>query len=135
MPTIIPNKSPIDTEARRAVGFSLPLNGNAVFKPTYQTRDQIKSNLINFMLTNNGERVFNSNFGLDLRSYVFENTTDLTIEEIEFKIQEGIADYFPQVSIENLSVSPNPDANQISITVIYSIPQLGVEDEITISLV
>tara|TARA_R110001599_G_C12103763_1_gene647285 strand:+ start:599 stop:1006 length:408 start_codon:yes stop_codon:yes gene_type:complete len=135
MPTIIPNKSPIDTEARRAVGFSLPLNGNAVFKPTYQTRDQIKSNLINFMLTNNGERVFNPNFGLDLRSYVFENTTDLTIEEIEFKIQEGIADYFPQVSIENLSVSPNPDANQISITVIYSIPQLGVEDEITISLV
>lgn len=135
MPTIIPNKSPIDTEARRAVGFSLPLNGNAVFKPTYQTRDQIKSNLINFILTNNGERVFNPNFGLDLRSYVFENTTDLTIEEIEFKIQEGIADYFPQVSIENLSVSPNADANQISITVIYSIPQLGVEDEITISLV
>ncbi|MDB4276965.1 GPW/gp25 family protein [bacterium] len=135
MPTIIPNKSPIDTEARRAVGFSLPLNGNAVFKPTYQTRDQIKSNLINFMLTNNGERVFNPNFGLDLRSYVFENTTGLTIEEIEFKIQEGIADYFPQVSIENLSVSPNADANQISITVIYSIPQLGVEDEITISLV
>lgn len=135
MPTIIPNKAPIDTEARRAVGFSLPINGNAVFKPTYQTRDQIKSNLINFMLTNSGERVFNPNFGLDLRSYVFENTTDLTTEEIEFKIQEGIADYFPQVSIENLVVSPNIDINQINITVTYSIPQLGVEDEITISLV
>jgi phage baseplate assembly protein W len=135
MPTIIPNKSPIDTEARRAVGFSLPLNGNAVFKPTYQTRDQIKSNLINFMLTNNGERVFNPNFGLDLRNYVFENTTDLTTEEIEFKIQEGIADYFPQVSIENLVVSPNVDINQINITVTYSIPQLGVNDSITIALV
>lgn len=135
MPTIIPNKAPIDTEARRAVGFSLPLNGNAVFKPTYQTRDQIKSNLINFMLTNNGERVFNPNFGLDLRNYVFENTTDLTTEEIEFKIQEGIADYFPQVSIENLVVSPNVDVNQINITVTYSIPQLGVNDSITIALV
>lgn len=135
MPTIIPNKAPIDTEARRAVGFSLPLNGNAVFKPTYQTRDQIKSNLINFMLTNNGERVFNPNFGLDLRNYVFENTTDLTTEEIEFKIQEGIADYFPQVSIENLVVSPNIDINQINITVTYSIPQLGVNDSITIALV
>lgn len=135
MPTIIPNKAPIDTEARRAVGFSLPLNGNAVFKPTYQTRDQIKSNLINFMLTNNGERVFNPNFGLDLRNYVFENTTDLTTEEIEFKIQEGIADYFPQVSIENLVVSPNVDINQINITVTYSIPQLGVNDSITIALV
>ena len=134
MPTIIPNKAPIDTEARRAVGFSLPMNGNAVFKPTYQTRDQIKSNLINFMLTNNGERVFNPNFGLDLRSYVFENNTDLTSDEIEFKIQEGIADYFPQVSIENLTITPNEDANQINITVTYSIPQLGVDDSITIAL-
>lgn len=134
MPTIIPNKAPIDTEARRAVGFSLPINGNAVFKPTYQTRDQIKSNLINFMLTNNGERVFNPNFGLDLRSYVFENNTDLTSDEIEFKIQEGIADYFPQVSIENLTITPNEDANQINITVTYSIPQLGVDDSITIAL-
>ena len=134
MPTIIPNKAPIDTEARKSVGFSLPINGNAVFNPTYQTRDQIKSNLINFMLTNNGERVFNPNFGLDLRSYVFENNTDLTSDEIEFKIQEGIADYFPQVSIENLTITPNEDANQINITVTYSIPQLGVDDSITIAL-
>jgi phage baseplate assembly protein W len=135
MPTIIPNKNPIDTEARRAVGFSLPLNGDAVFKPTYQTRDQIKSNLINYMLTNTGERVFNPNFGLDLRNYVFENVVDLTTEEIEFKIQQGIANFFPEVSIEELSMVSSPDTQQINITVTYSIPQFGVEDEITIALV
>tara|TARA_B110000977_G_scaffold194416_1_gene270952 strand:- start:663 stop:1070 length:408 start_codon:yes stop_codon:yes gene_type:complete len=135
MPTIVPNKSPIDTEARRAVGFSLPLNGDAVFKPTYQTRDQIKSNLINYMLTNKGERVFNPNFGLDLRNYVFENSTDLTTEEIEFKIQEGIAEFFPQVNIEQLILAQTPDRNKINITVTYSIPQLGVNDSIEIALV
>lgn len=135
MATIIPNKFPIDDEGRKAVGFSLPLNGNAVFKPTYKTQDQIKANLINYMLTNNGERVFNPNFGLDLRNYVFENTVDLTTEEIEFKIQEGIASFFPQVTIESLQVASSPDTNQISITVIYSIPSFGVNDTITIALV
>ena len=61
MAQIIQNKYPIDTEARRAVGFGFPLNGNAVFVPTYQTRDQIKANLVNYLLTNRGERVFNPN--------------------------------------------------------------------------
>lgn len=135
MPTIISNKNPIDGEDRKAVGFSLPLNGNAVFNQTYQTRDQIKSNLINFMLTNQGERFFNNSFGLDLRSYVFETSTDLTIDEIEYKIQEGIADFFPQVTIENLEVLNSPDRNQINITVTYSIPDFGVNDTITIALV
>ena len=134
MPTIIPNKAPIDTEARRAVGFSLPLNGNAVFKPTYQTRDQIKSNLINFMLTNKGERVFNPNFGLDLRSFVFESNTDLSTEVIEFKIQDGVSTFFPEITIKSLQVASSPDINQVNITVIYSIPYLGVDDTITIAI-
>ena len=51
MAQIIQNKYPIDTEARRAVGFGFPLNGDAVFVPTYQTRDQIKANLVNYLLT------------------------------------------------------------------------------------
>ena len=72
MAQIIQNKYPIDTEARKAVGFGFPLNGNAVFVPTYQTRDQIKANLVNYLLTNRGERVFNPNFGADLRNLLFE---------------------------------------------------------------
>ena len=78
MAQIIQNKYPIDTEARKAVGFGFPLNGNAVFVPTYQTRDQIKANLVNYLLTNRGERVFNPNFGADLRNLLFENILDTT---------------------------------------------------------
>ena len=63
MARIIANKFPIDTEARKTVGFGFPLNGDAVFKPTYQTKDQIQANLINYLLTNKSERVFNPNFG------------------------------------------------------------------------
>ena len=33
---------------RKAIGFGFPLNGDAVFVPTYQTKDQIQANLINF---------------------------------------------------------------------------------------
>ena len=46
MAQIIANKIPIDLNARKAVGFGFPLNGNAVFVPTYQTKNQIQANLI-----------------------------------------------------------------------------------------
>ena len=50
MARIIENRFPIDSIARKAVGFGFPLNGPAVFVPTYTTREQTKSNLIiNFM--------------------------------------------------------------------------------------
>ena len=90
MAQIIQNKYPIDTEARRAVGFGFPLNGNAVFVPTYQTRDQIKANLVNYLLTNKGERVFNPNFGGDLRNLLFENVLDATVEDLRERIQNDI---------------------------------------------
>ena len=51
--------SPIDFNPSAAVGVDLPFNGNAVFKSNYQTKDAIKNNLINFFLTNPGDRFLN----------------------------------------------------------------------------
>ena len=72
MAQILANKIPIDSNPRKAVGFGFPINGDAVFVPTYTTRDQIKANLVNYLLTNRGERVFNPNYGANLRAQVFE---------------------------------------------------------------
>ena len=47
----IKNIFPIDTNKRQAIGFSFPFNGPAGgFKPTYSTKDQLKSNLIKYIL-------------------------------------------------------------------------------------
>ena len=56
MAYIISSKFPVDTLPDVAVGVSIPFSGKAVFNQTYLTKDQIKSNLINFFLTNKGER-------------------------------------------------------------------------------
>ena len=36
------------------LGFSFPMSGNAVFSTTYTTRDVVRANLINWILTNKG---------------------------------------------------------------------------------
>ena len=105
MAQIIANKNPIDSQPRRAVGFGFPINGPAVFVPTYQTRDQIKSNLINFLLTNKGERVFNPNYGADLRSQIFEQLDSSNLDDLSFTIQQYIANQFPTIIVEDLTFS------------------------------
>jgi len=91
MAQIIQNKYPIDQEDRKAVGFGFPLNGDAVFVPTYQTRDQIRANLINYLLTNLGERVFRPSFGANLRNLLFENIIDDTLDELFFNASNKIS--------------------------------------------
>ena len=52
----IANKYPIDTKPRVAVGVRLPFSEPYVFSSTYTTQDQLKSNILNYLMTNPGER-------------------------------------------------------------------------------
>jgi len=131
---IIQNKYPIDLNARRAVGFGFPLDGNAVFIPTYQTRDQIKANLVNYILTNRGERVFNPNFGANLRALLFEGIDDSTLDEIQNRIQNSISTYFPQIIINQIKFNTQPDQNTINFTLTYQIINFGITDSVNILL-
>jgi phage baseplate assembly protein W len=134
MAQIIANKQPIDSNPRKAVGFGFPINGDAVFVPTYTTKDQIKSNLVNYLLTNRGERVFNPNYGANLRTQVFEMIQDDSLEDLESIIIEEIGERFPLVQVEQIEFNPEEDRNTLFFTLKYTVVLLGFEDEINIEL-
>jgi phage baseplate assembly protein W len=132
MAQIIANKFPIDLQARKAVGFGFPLNGNAVFVPTYQTKDQIKANLLNYLLTNKGERIFNPNFGSNLRKYLFENINDKTTDDLQYQISNDISLYFPLIEVMNISFDNIPDENTVNFILSYRIKSFGITDQLNI---
>ena len=68
---------PLDIDKRVAIGVSIPFNGTAVFNPIFITSDQIKSNIINYILTNKGEKLFQPNYGADLRRVIFASVTSI----------------------------------------------------------
>jgi hypothetical protein len=63
---------PIDFDKSAAVGVDIPFDAPGVFRPNYTTKAAIKNNLINYFLTNPGERPLNPNFGGGLRA-LFSN--------------------------------------------------------------
>ena len=134
MAQIIANKIPIDLNARKAVGFGFPLNGNAVFVPTYQTKNQIQANLINYLLTNKNERVFNPSFGADLRSLVFKNPTATSLDELQFEIENALIILFPEIEVKEINFEDQGNENSITFSLTYNIITLGIEDSINIVL-
>jgi len=132
MARIIASKNPIDLQPSRAVGFGFPLDGDAVFIPTYTTRAQTKANMLNYLLTNRGERVFRPNFGSNLRSLLFENIIDAELQDLQSIIQEDIRRFFPNVTVKEIEFNNDPDRNEINFTLIYEIINLGVEDNLEI---
>lgn len=137
MAEIISNRVPIDSDKRRAVGFKLPMDGNAVFIPTYTTRDQIKANIINYMLTNKGERYMNPEFGGNLRALLFQPIDDGDLDDLLIEIQQTISTQFPMVEVKELFFDKSDEAkdrNEINFTMTYQVKIFGIEDELQILL-
>jgi phage baseplate assembly protein W len=129
----IPNKNPIDVGSRVAIGISIPFNAPQAFTQTYTTQDQIKSNIINYILTDKGERVFNPTFGSNIRKSLFENISPTLIKNLQIVLQDELNLYFPNVNFTNIGIIPNYDENTINININYSIYN-GPTNEINITL-
>lgn len=134
MAIVVNNKFPIDNIARKAVGVNIPFNAPAVFKSNYLTRDAIKNNLINFFSTKKGERVFNPFFGSAIQTILFENIDPDTIKVIRKIINDELSQYFPFVSLQNLTVNFEDTTNSLFIGITYVATNFGIEDEINIEL-
>ena len=128
MAYIISSKFPVDTLPDVAVGISIPFSGKAVFNQTYLTKDQIKSNLINFFLTNKGERYLNTGFGGNLRETLFEMISSETLNNLETQLKDQISHLFPAVKIVKLDVDSFPDQNVISINLSYRVLNQSLDD-------
>ena len=128
------NINVLDLRPSTGIGVSLPFDNPAVFETVYTTKDQIKYNLINFLLTDPRERIFNPNFGAGIRSSLFEQITVETTDNLDALIRTGVEKYFPNVVITSLTFGGIPDQNLLTINFSYSIKNTRESDNITLSI-
>ena len=124
---------PIDQRPGTAVGVSVPFNVPNVFPSTYTTKDAIRNNLLNFLLTNQDERYLNPNFGSNLRLKLFDQMEQQNISGLQQAIQDIIARFFTNVNVERIDITPVYDSNEVFINLTYSIIDTGIVDNIQIS--
>ena len=128
MAKILPNKFVDDLIDRQAIGISIPFSNSSVFIQTFTTADQTKSNLINYFLTNKGERILNPTYGGDLRSLLFEQITEETLSVLQKRIENDLENKFPIIEVKNLIINPQPNFNIVNIVLTYNV--LNLENEV-----
>ena len=114
-----------DQDKRVSVGIEFPLGrvtgGDGYFKSTKTTIDSIKNNIKLLLQTHRGERVFQPNLGMDLRSLIFEPLTeDITIQ-IENNIVDVFSRWLPFIDLRNINVNRRDDLNQVNINIDFNI--------------
>ena len=121
--------NPLDLNKNVKIGVAFPLDETNLFSGTETVREQIKSNLLNILLTYPGERVNLPNFGVGLKNLLFEQSID--IEQLKEIIQNQINEFLPTVKLKGISIQESEDKHTISIklTYIYILDGPSQEDE------
>jgi phage baseplate assembly protein W len=84
--------------------------------------ESVKQQLKNIILTNPGERIYDSNYGVGIRLILFDQKTQFTLSELKARINAQIARYAPYVELQDVAVtSIEEDENAISVKIFYSI--------------
>lgn len=100
--------------------------------------EMAQQNLKNLILTSPGERIMDAKFGVGLFNYLFEQDTIEVRQGIIEAITNQVSLYMPFLTIDDIQMYPVGEeydlvqANFLGIIINYSIPALGVDDELEI---
>jgi len=121
--------NPLDINQDVTIGVRFPLNNVNIFKGTTTVKEQVKSNLINLLLTEQGERVNEPDFGVGLKRLLFEQ--NINKEKLEEKINFQIGFYIPEITLISVSVGSIDDENKVYLTISYRFNLDGTTDALT----
>ena len=104
-------------ETYKDLDFTFKQNPNTNDVGIKKDNASVSQSILNILRTNHGERPFNYNFGANLRSYLFENMTNITAANMATSINTALANYEPRIEVLNTNIQANADANDVNITV------------------
>lgn len=81
----------------------------------------VKAAIKNLILTNLGERPFNSDLGSSINDLLFEPLSPITASEIEGRIITVLRNFEPRCKILGVKVVPKFDQNAFEVTIGFSL--------------
>ena len=103
-------------------------------------------NLKMVVMTNPGERIMIPEFGVGIKTYLFENATSAVFENIEEKIRQQVRIYLPYMTIDAINflseksdfseapIEPSSLSNYVHIQIKYRIPSIFISDTLLLEI-
>ena len=121
-----------DNDTNVKVGIDLPIrrgdDRDGYFATTSTTIEAVKNNIRNLLQTNEGERFFQPNLGLNLRTLLFEHITNENLIGVQDAILDKIEFWLPFVEVRDIQVLSRDNttdigANEIRVKILFNIKQ------------
>ena len=100
-----------------------PLNDDLI---SLSNTSAIARSIRNIVFTSPGEKFFNPDFGSRISESLFENVDDVSALAIEDEIRSSIINFEPRVNLLDTTVVPNPDDNEMNVTIEYEIVGIDI---------
>ena len=81
----------------------------------------IKQAIVNLLMTNKGERVYQPEYGSDLRKFLFEPMDFATAAAIQSNIISTLKKFEPRIGVQTITAIPNFDDNGFDCEMVYVI--------------
>lgn len=76
-------------------------------------KDVALQNLKMVLYTEPGERIWDVDFGVGFKRYLFEQSSTVTFSSLEQRIRQQVSKYLPYIQILNLSINAINENNEI----------------------
>ena len=115
--------SPLDLNKNVTIGVQFPLDRENLQRGSETSKEQARTDLMNLILTEPGERVFLLDYGVGLKRFLFEQGDQNTLSDIETalraRIEKQIEFYLPQISLINTFTEFIENENTLYIKIAY----------------
>lgn len=100
-------------------GFNPPFIGGAQNVLSRQEDERlIKNDVLQLLFTVPGERVMRPEFGVPLRNFVFEQSTDSDVTALQGNIESAIVAFEPRVTVDEITIDRDDERNGINIRLV-----------------
>ena len=100
-----------------------PLNEDLI---ALKNSSAIARSIRNIVFTQPGEKFFNPEFGSRVSESLFEVVDEVSTIAIRDEIRSSIINYEPRVNLLDVIVNPNPDENEMDVSITYEIVGIDI---------
>tara|TARA_B100000085_G_C18213681_1_gene378776 strand:- start:39 stop:428 length:390 start_codon:yes stop_codon:yes gene_type:complete len=111
----------LSTRTYKDLAFSMfanPMNGD-IGKSTGATA--VKRAIVGILKTNFNERVFQPEFGSNIRALLFEQMNPITEQRIKTEVEEAVKRHEPRAQVIGVSVVGEEDQNRYLVKILFNL--------------
>ena len=98
--------------------FANPMSGD-VGKKT--GADAVKSAIVSVLKTNHNERMFQPEFGSNIRALLFEQMNPITEQRMKTEVENAINNHEPRAEILGITVTGQEEQNRYLVSILFNV--------------